>query len=144
MWHRAPNVSTLWKPGGTGWGVHAGGDTLYLWPIHNDVWQQPSQYCKVIIFQLKYLFKRHREAKSFIYKATWLISRGAKIWTQEIGPQHLCSSPLPILLGPEDMRESKKHSWKSGRVLSSTATYRWETCFPSESQFSSQWNGYNK
>ena len=24
---------------------------VYLWPIHVDVWQKPSQYCKVIIFQ---------------------------------------------------------------------------------------------
>ena len=26
---------------------------VYLWPIHVDVWQKPSQYCKVIILQLK-------------------------------------------------------------------------------------------
>ena len=26
---------------------------VYLWPIHTDVWQNPSQYCKVIILQLK-------------------------------------------------------------------------------------------
>ena len=25
----------------------------YLWPMHVDVWHKPSQYCKVIIFQLK-------------------------------------------------------------------------------------------
>ena len=30
------------------WGTH-----VYLWPIHVDVWQKPSQYCKVFIFQLK-------------------------------------------------------------------------------------------
>ena len=24
-----------------------------LWPIHVDVWQTPSQYCKVITLQLK-------------------------------------------------------------------------------------------
>ena len=29
-------------------GTHA-----YLWPIHADVWQQRSQYCKVLILQLK-------------------------------------------------------------------------------------------
>ena len=27
--------------------------TLYLWLIHVDVWQKPTQYCKAIIFQLK-------------------------------------------------------------------------------------------
>ena len=26
---------------------------VYLWLIHVDVWQKTSQYCKVIIFQLK-------------------------------------------------------------------------------------------
>ena len=31
-----------------GWGTHA-----YLWQIHADAWQKPSQYYKVIIFQLK-------------------------------------------------------------------------------------------
>ena len=25
---------------------------VYLWLIHIDVWQKPSQYCKVIILQL--------------------------------------------------------------------------------------------
>ena len=31
-----------------GWRGH-----VYLWPIHVDVWQKSSQYCKVIILQLK-------------------------------------------------------------------------------------------
>ena len=26
---------------------------VYLWPFHVDVWQKTSQYCKVIILQLK-------------------------------------------------------------------------------------------
>ena len=26
---------------------------IYLWLIHVDVWQKPTQYCKAIIFQLK-------------------------------------------------------------------------------------------
>ena len=26
---------------------------VYLWLIHADVWQKPTQYCKTIIFQLK-------------------------------------------------------------------------------------------
>ena len=33
---------------GSGQGTH-----VYLWPIHVDVWQKPSQYCKVTILQLK-------------------------------------------------------------------------------------------
>ena len=26
---------------------------VYLWLTHVDIWQKPTQYCKVIIFQLK-------------------------------------------------------------------------------------------
>ena len=37
---------------GGGRGVQDAGD-IYLWPILVDMWQKPSQYCKVIIFQLK-------------------------------------------------------------------------------------------
>ena len=29
------------------------GKYVYFWLIHIDVWQKPSQYCKVIIFQLQ-------------------------------------------------------------------------------------------
>jgi len=35
---------------------------VYLWLIHVDEWQKPSQYCKVIILQLKiklHLKKNH-------------------------------------------------------------------------------------
>ena len=31
---------------------------VYLWPIHVDVWQKPSLYCKVIIPQLKLKIKK--------------------------------------------------------------------------------------
>ena len=45
------------KPGGMGWeGRWAGGSGwrghMYTYD-HTDVWQKPSQYCNVIIFQLK-------------------------------------------------------------------------------------------
>ena len=33
--------------------VQDGGTCVYLWLVHIDVWQKPSQYCKVIILQLK-------------------------------------------------------------------------------------------
>ena len=42
-----------------GWeGVRGGrfkreGTYVYLWLIHADVWQKPTQYCKAIILQLK-------------------------------------------------------------------------------------------
>ena len=38
---------------GCGRGVQDGGTHVYLWLIHLDVWQKPSQYYKVIILLLK-------------------------------------------------------------------------------------------
>ena len=34
-------------------GVQDGGTHVHQWLIHVNVWQNPSQYCKVISFQLK-------------------------------------------------------------------------------------------
>ena len=43
-----------------GWGGEGGGRRvqdegthMYLWLIHVNVWQEPSQYCKLISLQLK-------------------------------------------------------------------------------------------
>ena len=36
-----------------GGGFRTGETHVYSWPIHVDVWQNPSQYCKVIVLQLK-------------------------------------------------------------------------------------------
>ena len=38
---------------GGGMGVQEGRTHVYLWPIRVDIWQNPSQYCIVIILQLK-------------------------------------------------------------------------------------------
>lgn len=40
---------------------------VYLWLIHVDVWQKPTQYCKAIILQLKMntFFKKESNAFSF-------------------------------------------------------------------------------
>ena len=51
--------SVLWQPRGDG--VQRGvegrfmkeGKYVYLWLIYADVWQNPAQYCKAIILQLK-------------------------------------------------------------------------------------------
>ena len=29
------------------------GTYIYLWQVHLDVWQKPTQFCKAIILQLK-------------------------------------------------------------------------------------------
>ena len=39
-----------WGGDGGGRGVKREGTNVYLMPIRVDVWQKPSQYCKVIIF----------------------------------------------------------------------------------------------
>ena len=33
--------------------VRREGTYIYLWLIHVDIWQKPTQYCKALIFQLK-------------------------------------------------------------------------------------------
>ena len=38
---------------GGGSGVQDGGTHLHPQLIHVDVWQKPSQYCKLIVLQLK-------------------------------------------------------------------------------------------
>ena len=48
-------VTTLW--GGMGREMRGGSERVgtyaYLWLIHADVWQKPTQVCKTIILQLK-------------------------------------------------------------------------------------------
>ena len=44
------------------------GTYVYLWLIHVDVWQKPTQHCKAIILQLKILkntlFKKIKKKKA--------------------------------------------------------------------------------
>ena len=42
-------LKTGWE-GGSGWGTD-----VHPWLIHDNVWQKPLQYCKVISLQLKYI-----------------------------------------------------------------------------------------
>ena len=47
------------RVGGEG-AVQRKGAYVYLWPIHVDVWQKPTQYCKAVILQftINKIFKR--------------------------------------------------------------------------------------
>ena len=45
-------TDSLRQPRGMGWGGREG-TYVYLWLIHVDVWQKPTQNCKAIILQLK-------------------------------------------------------------------------------------------
>ena len=55
--------------GGMGWEMRGQfrreGTCVYLWLTHVDVWQEPAQYCKAIIFQLKKKKKDLFKLKSF-------------------------------------------------------------------------------
>ena len=55
-WSRAPKASALGQPRGVGLGREVGGSFrmggTHVYLIHVDVWQKPSQYCKVVILQL--------------------------------------------------------------------------------------------
>ena len=42
-----------WSREGGGWGVQDGRTHVHPWLIYVDVWHKPSQYCKVIVLQLK-------------------------------------------------------------------------------------------
>ena len=58
------NVCSKMKRNGGGMGRKVGGTfkrevtSVYLWLIHVDVLQKPSQYCQVITLQLKIKFKK--------------------------------------------------------------------------------------
>ena len=39
--------------GGRGFQNGGGGTYMYLWPIHTDVWQKPSQYCNYPPIKIK-------------------------------------------------------------------------------------------
>ena len=67
---RELNTSALWQQprrGRWGGGWEVGGrfkreeTYVYLWLIYVDVWQKPTQYCKIIIIQLKINFKTHTQ-----------------------------------------------------------------------------------
>ena len=50
-WSTGMTKGTGWGgewEGGLGWGTH-----VHPWLIHINIWQKPSQHCKVISLQLK-------------------------------------------------------------------------------------------
>ena len=49
---------------------------MYLWLIHVDVGQKPSQYCKVVILQLK--IKLHLKKEHYIQRQMFLSLQGCK------------------------------------------------------------------
>ena len=64
-WNRVLKASALGQPKGMGWGgvggVSGWGTHVHQWLIYVNVWQKPSQYCKVISLQLKFLIKKKKK-----------------------------------------------------------------------------------
>jgi len=58
---------------------------VYLWPIHVDIWQKPTQYCKAITLQLNFIK---------IKKNHWQHCKGQNLWS---GRGH---QVLHILINP--------------------------------------------
>jgi len=59
-WSRALKAGDLgqpkgWGREGGGMGIQDGGTHVHPWLIHVNVLQKPSQYCKVISLQLKWI-----------------------------------------------------------------------------------------
>ena len=86
-----------------GGGSGGGGTHVYLWLIHVDIWQKLSQYCKVIILQLKYINKLKK--KKDVQPLSWApgsclifpfgcLARKPKTTEPELLPS--TSNPVPI------------------------------------------------
>ena len=50
---RGAQARALRPPRGVGVGIKSEGTYVYLWLMHVDVWQKPTQYWTSIILQLK-------------------------------------------------------------------------------------------
>ena len=57
-----------WNGVGDGREVQEGGDTVYLWLIHVDVWQKPAQYCEAVILQFK--INKQQQQKPLLWVVT--------------------------------------------------------------------------
>ena len=62
-----PKPGTLKQTKGVGWGGRREGSSrgwayVYLWLIHVDIWQKPTQHCKAIVLLLK-INKRAKNPK---------------------------------------------------------------------------------
>ena len=68
-WRREVKSGAQWQPRRVGRGgkqqLQEGGDIyIYLWLIHADTWQKPTQYCKATVLQFKVNLKTHWKLKS--------------------------------------------------------------------------------
>ena len=59
------------------------GTYVYLWLIHGDVWQKPTQYYKTIIFKLKIIFFNFH-----YHKKMWILQSESLQMSREITLSH--------------------------------------------------------
>ena len=48
------------------------GTYVYLWVIHVDVWQKPTQYCKAIVLRLKINKLKTTKKKLIVWLFWWI------------------------------------------------------------------------
>ena len=77
---------------------------VYLWLIHVDIWQKPTQYCKAIIFQLK-INKYTKKKTVYLYE-----KKNPKLQNKTKNPKLLqCLKALTV--------RQERPSFHSKRVL---------------------------
>ena len=92
------------------------GGHIYLWLIHADVWQEPLQYCKVVILQLK--IKQSLRC-DYIEQWTSLVAQMVKrlptmreTWVQSLGREDLLEKGIAthssILASPHNPKKGLK------------------------------------
>ena len=62
-----------WEIGGR---LKRKGTHVYLWLIHVEIWQRPTQYCKAIIFQLKIKKLKYILKKKKVYMYMDQLAKG--------------------------------------------------------------------
>ena len=106
------------QPIGVGWSGRWGGrfkrgwTYVYLWMIHIDVWKKPTQYCKVIILQLK--IKTFSE-KSERY-CTTNHSMVQHFHTEELTHQKLVVSNRPTHGRQDSFIKNRSFCWQKQEV----------------------------
>ena len=92
---------TAWK-GGMRWEMGGRckreGTYVYLWLIHVDVWQKPTQYCKAIILQLKMCVNVKSLSRVRLFATPWTVAHQAppsmEFSRQEYWSGHLIKNKL--------------------------------------------------
>ena len=92
---------TAWK-GGMRWEMGGRckreGTYVYLWLIHVDVWQKPTQYCKAIILQLKMCVNVKSLSRVRLFATPWTVAHQAppsmEFSRQEYWSGHLIKNEL--------------------------------------------------